>query len=65
MCFSLITMKFFFFFIETVCSDLVDSLKSSQFTKIIWRQLQPLVEGRIPYAPNTTTVNEVIRMVGY
>ncbi|CAC5414478.1 ABCA1 [Mytilus coruscus] len=47
---------------RTVCADLVDNLKSNSFGNAIWKQLKPLVEGKIPYAPNTTAINDVIKL---
>lgn len=47
----------------TVCADLIDNLKSNSFGNAIWKQLKPLVEGKIPYAPNTTAINDVIKLV--
>ncbi|XP_071145778.1 phospholipid-transporting ATPase ABCA1-like isoform X2 [Mytilus edulis] len=47
---------------RTVCADLIDNLKSNSFGNAIWKQLKPLVEGKIPYAPNTTAINDVIKL---
>ncbi|XP_076084448.1 phospholipid-transporting ATPase ABCA1-like isoform X2 [Mytilus galloprovincialis] len=47
---------------RTACADLIDELKSDNFGKTIWKQLQPLLEGKIPYAPNTLAINDVIKL---
>lgn len=51
------------FIAGTACADLIDELKSDNFGKTIWKQLQPLLEGKIPYAPNTLAINDVIKLV--
>ncbi len=45
------------------CNNLFENLESSQATRILWRQVKPMVWGYIPFTPNTTAVRRIIAKV--
>ncbi|XP_048255576.1 phospholipid-transporting ATPase ABCA1-like isoform X2 [Haliotis rufescens] len=43
------------------CIDLFASFESTRYTRIIWRQLKPVILGFIPYAPDNAATRAIIK----
>ena len=43
--------------------DIVKSLQSSQASRILWRQLKPMLCGKLLYAPDTPATRSIIKQV--
>jgi len=45
------------------CNNLFESIESSESaaTRILWRQIKPLVRGKIPYTPNTPVTQRIVQ----
>ena len=52
-----------FIFAVPLCRNLVEFMNADVETKILWTTLRPVVLGRIPYAPDTPAVREIIKHV--
>jgi hypothetical protein len=55
-------MSFLVISAET-CKDIFGVLDGSAFTRILWRQIKPIILGVIPYAPDTPAVRKIIKEV--
>ncbi|XP_033737988.1 phospholipid-transporting ATPase ABCA1-like [Pecten maximus] len=44
-----------------VCMELVELMNANVNTQILWKNLRPVVLGKIPYAPDTPAVREIIK----
>ncbi|XP_077981076.1 phospholipid-transporting ATPase ABCA1-like [Glandiceps talaboti] len=47
------------------CNSLFKNMESSQFTRILWRRLKPLLVGYVPFSPNTTASRRIIEKANW
>ncbi|KAK7490495.1 hypothetical protein BaRGS_00018281 [Batillaria attramentaria] len=47
--------------VSETCKAIFNALDATAFTRIIWRQIKPIVLGVIPYAPDTPAVRRIIK----
>lgn len=50
-------------FVGPLCRDLVNFLNEDVQTQILWKNLRPVVLGKITYAPDIPSVRKVIEKV--
>ncbi|KAK7101016.1 phospholipid-transporting ATPase ABCA1-like [Littorina saxatilis] len=47
--------------VSGTCQDIFGALDRTPYTRIIWRQIKPIVLGVIPYAPDTPATRRIIK----
>ena len=52
-----------FFVTADTCQRIFSTLDRTAYTRILWRQIKPIVLGVIPYAPDTPAVRSIIKEV--
>ena len=45
------------------CNDLFAALEETAAGRIVWRQVKPLIRGKIPYTPDTPAVRSILQQV--
>jgi hypothetical protein len=50
-------------FVAKFCNDLFEQIEAQQVTRLFWRQIKPMVRGKIPYSPDTPVVRRLIAEV--
>lgn len=50
-------------FLGPLCRDLVNFLNEDVQTQILWKNLRPVVLGKITYAPDIPSVRKIIEKV--
>nr|KAG5700800.1 hypothetical protein BaRGS_035003 [Batillaria attramentaria] len=47
--------------VSHICKDIFEAFDRTAFTRVLWRQIKPIVLGVIPYAPDTPAVRKIIK----
>ncbi|XP_064607351.1 phospholipid-transporting ATPase ABCA1-like [Liolophura sinensis] len=43
------------------CASLFEGFQSTPYTRILWRQIKPILRGYVPYTPDTPAIRRVIK----
>ena len=47
------------------CNNLFEELERTTSSRIFWKQIKPLIRGKIPYTPDTPVVRRILKEVRY
>lgn len=48
----------------TICDRINATMYSNRATRVIWKQILPMLQGEILYYPDTPAVRQIIKEVG-